>query len=155
MWDAESSYSFTLSGLQFLSCGTSGGAMEPVLLRGGKVWDGSGRAAFAADILIAGNRIAEVRRQGARRPDAAVCFDIPGHPVIPGLVDGHAHLPFLHKAEIADTGDVPSEEHALRTAQHARVVLEAGFTSCVSRGCAKPRIGAVRRSLRHARHQHR
>ncbi|HEX9450878.1 MAG TPA: amidohydrolase family protein [Burkholderiales bacterium] len=126
--------------------------MEPVLLRGGKVWDGSGKAAFAADILIAGNRIAEVRRQGARRPDAAVCFDIPGHTVIPGLVDGHAHLPFLHKADIADTGDVPPEEHTLRTAQHARVVLEAGFTSCVSGGSAKPRIDVVIRNEINAGH---
>ena len=126
--------------------------MEPVLLRGGKVWDGSGKAAFAADILIAGNRIAEVRRQGARCPDAAVCFDIPGHTVIPGLVDGHAHLPFLHKADIADTGDVPPEEHTLRTAQHARVVLEAGFTSCVSGGSAKPRIDVVIRNEINAGH---
>jgi imidazolonepropionase-like amidohydrolase len=126
--------------------------MEPVLLRGGKVWDGSGKAAFPADILIAGNRIAEVRPQGVRRPDSAVCFDIPGHSVIPGLVDGHAHLPFLHKADIADTGDVPPEEHTLRTAQHARVVLEAGFTSCVSGGSAKPRIDVVIRNEINAGH---
>ena len=126
--------------------------MEPVLLRGGKVWDGSGKAAFAADILIAGNRIAEVRPQGTRHPDSAVCFDIPGHTVIPGLVDGHAHLPFLHKADIADTGDVPPEEHTLRTAQHARVVLEAGFTSCVSGGSAKPRIDVVIRNEINAGH---
>jgi imidazolonepropionase-like amidohydrolase len=126
--------------------------MEPVLLRGGKVWDGSGKAAFPADILIAGNRIAEVRPQGVRRPDSAICFDIPGHSVIPGLVDGHAHLPFLHKADIADTGDVPPEEHTLRTAQHARVVLEAGFTSCVSGGSAKPRIDVVIRNEINAGH---
>ena len=126
--------------------------MDPVLLRGGKVWDGSGKAAFSADVLVAGNRIAEVRPQGARCPDSALCFDIPGHTVIPGLVDGHAHLPFLHKANIADTGDVPPEEHTLRTAQHARIVLEAGFTSCVSGGSAKPRIDVVIRNEINAGH---
>jgi imidazolonepropionase-like amidohydrolase len=126
--------------------------MGPVLLRGGKVWDGSGKPAFDADVLVAGNRIAEVRPQGGRFPDSAICFDIPGHTVIPGLVDGHAHLPFLHKANIADTGDVPPEEHTLRTMQHARVVLEAGFTSCVSGGSAKPRIDVVIRNEINAGH---
>jgi len=120
--------------------------MQAVLLRGGKVWDGSGKAAFDADVLVDGNRIADVRPRDARWPDDAIRFDIPGHTVIPGLVDGHAHLPFLHKANIADTGDVPPEEHTLRTAQHARIVLEAGFTSCVSGGSAKPRIDVVVRN---------
>ena len=117
--------------------------MDSVLLRGGNVWDGSGATAFAADVLVTGNRITEVRPSGARWPASAIPFDIPGHTVIPGLVDGHAHLPFLHKANIADTGDVPAEEHTLQTVQHAKTVLNAGFTSCVSGGSAKPRIDVV------------
>ena len=126
--------------------------MQAVLLQGGRVWDGSGKPAFAADILIAGNRIAEVRPLGASAPIAAIRVDIPGHTVIPGMVDGHAHLPFLHKANIADTGDVPPEEHTLQTTQHARTVLEAGFTSCVSGGSAKPRIDVVVRNEINAGH---
>jgi len=126
--------------------------MQAVLLQGGRVWDGSGKPAFAADILIAGNRIAEVRPLGASGSIAAFRLDIPGHTVIPGLVDGHAHLPFLHKANIADTGDVPPEEHTLQTTQHARTVLEAGFTSCVSGGSAKPRIDVVVRNEINAGH---
>ena len=120
--------------------------MDAVLLLGGRVWDGSGKPAFAADVLVAGNRISRIQPPSARMPDSAACFDIAGHTLIPGLVDGHAHLPFLHKASIADTGDVPPEEHTLRTTQHARVVLEAGFTSCVSGGSAKPRIDVVVRN---------
>ena len=120
--------------------------MGSVLLRGGNVWDSSGKPAFAADVLIAGNRISQIFPQGAHSLDSATCLDIRGHTVIPGLVDGHAHLPFLHKANIADTGDVPPEEHTLRTAQHARIVLEAGFTSCLSGGSAKPRIDVVVRN---------
>jgi hypothetical protein len=52
----------------------------------------------------------------------------------------------LHKANIADTGDVPPEEHTLLTLHHARVVLEAGFTSCLSGGSAKPRLDIVVRN---------
>ena len=122
--------------------------MEQILLRGGNVWDGSGKPAFAADVLITGNRIAEVRPHGSPGPECGTSIDIPGHTIIPGLVDGHAHLPFLHKADMADTGDVPPEEHTLRTVQHAATILQAGFTSCVSGGSAKPRLDvAVRNEI--------
>ena len=120
--------------------------METVLLHGGSVWDGSGEPAFAADVLIDGNRIAGVWPSAPKELRASRHIDIAGHTVIPGLVDGHAHLPFLHKADIAETGDVPPEEHTLRTMQHARTVLEAGFTSCVSGGSAKARLDVVTRN---------
>ncbi|HEX4987107.1 MAG TPA: amidohydrolase family protein [Burkholderiales bacterium] len=117
--------------------------MEQLLLQGGEVWDGSGRPAFAADVLVAGNRIADVLPAGAPRPAGVPAIRVAGHTVIPGLVDGHAHLPFLHKADIAQTGEVPPEEHVLQTTRHARTLLDAGFTSCVSGGSAKPRIDVV------------
>ncbi len=122
--------------------------MDTVLLQGGKVWDGSGRAAFPADVLVRGNRIAHVSPSPLSDPGPALKVDVSGHTLIPGLVDGHVHLPFAHKANIADTGDIPPEEHTLLTLVHARVLLEAGFTSCLSGGSAKPRLDiAVRDAI--------
>jgi imidazolonepropionase-like amidohydrolase len=122
--------------------------METVLLHGGSVWDGSGRAAFAADVLVAGNRIEEILPPDSQRAGSARRIDVAGHTVIPGLVEGHAHLSFAHKANNAETGDIPPEDHALLTLHHARVVLEAGFTSCLSGGSAKPRLDvAVRDAI--------
>jgi imidazolonepropionase-like amidohydrolase len=114
--------------------------LETVLLHGGTVWDGSGRPASPADVLIRANRIARVGPGLSQDAGAAARIDVSGHTVVPGLVDGHAHLPFAHKANIADTGDIPPEDHALLTLHHARIVLEAGFTSCLSGGSAKPRL---------------
>ena len=122
--------------------------MESVLLHGGSVWDGSGRPAFPGDVLVQGNRIAGIWPRAPHELRDALRIDVAGHTVLPGMVDGHVHLPFLHKANIADTGDVPPEEHTLRTLQHARTVLEAGFTSCLSGGSAKPRLDiAVRNDI--------
>jgi len=126
--------------------------MDTILLHGGRVWDGSGRAAFAADVLVQGSRIAEVGPKLSRDAAAAARIDVSGHTVIPGLVDGHAHLPFAHKANIADTGDIPPEDHTLLTLLHARIVLEAGFTSCLSGGSAKPRLDIAVRDFINAGH---
>jgi imidazolonepropionase-like amidohydrolase len=125
--------------------------MDAVLLQGGMVWDGSGRPAFPADVLVRDNRIAQVGRTPPRDGGRAVTIDVSGHTLIPGLVDGHVHLPFAHKANIADTGDIPPEEHTLLTLAHARVVLEAGFTSCLSGGSGKPRLDIAVRDAINAR----
>jgi len=126
--------------------------MDTVLLHGGAVWDGSGGQVFSADVLVEGDRIADVWPQAPHELRTAQRIDATGHTIIPGLVDGHAHLSFLHKAEIAETGEVPPEEHMLQTRLHARVVLEAGFTSCVSGGSAKPRVDVVLRDEINAGH---
>ena len=123
-----------------------------MLLEGGSVWDGSGGPAFAADVLIRESRIAGISSPRSLAPGPAERIDVSGHTIIPGLVEGHAHLSFAHKANIADTGDIPPEDHTLLTLLHARIVLEAGFTSCLSGGSAKPRLDIAVRDFINAGH---
>jgi imidazolonepropionase-like amidohydrolase len=125
---------------------------DALLLRGGRVWDGSGSPAFAADVLVRGGRIERVAPGLPVDPGFAPAVDVTGHTVIPGLVEGHAHLSFAHKASVADTGDIPPEDHTLLTLHHARIVLEAGFTSCLSGGSAKPRLDVAVRDFIEAGH---
>jgi imidazolonepropionase-like amidohydrolase len=115
------------------------------------VWAGAqrlvGEGPFAGDVLVEGDRIAAIARAPARLPqDDAAVVQCAGAALIPGLVDGHAHLSFVPLANFADIGDIPPEEHAYLTMHNARTVLAAGFTSCLSAGAAKPRLDIALRN---------
>jgi N-acyl-D-amino-acid deacylase len=60
-----------------------------IVLRGASVLDGSGTAAFAADIGIAGERIAAVERPGSLNGITRV--DLTGLTLAPGFIDVHTH----------------------------------------------------------------
>jgi N-acyl-D-amino-acid deacylase len=59
------------------------------VLRGGSVVDGSGSAAFHADVIVHEGRILDVRESADYRGDVEV--DCTGRVVCPGFIDVHAH----------------------------------------------------------------
>ena len=59
-----------------------------LIIRGGRVIDGTGAAAREADVAIAGGRIAAV---GAVEGEAARVIDAAGLAVAPGFIDVHSH----------------------------------------------------------------
>jgi N-acyl-D-amino-acid deacylase len=64
--------------------------MRPdLVIRNGTVIDGSGRAAFRADVAVQGSRIAEIGRVSERGTQE---IDAEGHVVTPGFIDGHTHM---------------------------------------------------------------
>jgi N-acyl-D-amino-acid deacylase len=63
-------------------------SMHDIVIRGGTIIDGTGKAPFAGDLAIAGERIVGVGgRQGAARRE----IDATGLLVTPGWVDAHTH----------------------------------------------------------------
>src|SRR5262249_49275189 len=66
-------------------------AMTRVLIADGQVIDGSGAAAYRADVLVEDDRIVDIR-PGIERGDADVVLDASDRVVAPGFVDLHTHF---------------------------------------------------------------
>ena len=62
--------------------------MHDIVIRGGTIVDGTGKAAFTGDVAIAGSRIAAV---GGKLGPARREIDAAGLLVTPGWVDVHTH----------------------------------------------------------------
>lgn len=121
--------------------------MQPILFRGASVWDGSGADAFPADVLVEGKRIKAIARTPERlTADGAILIEAKGRTLIPGLVEGHAHISFGGAVNDSDLGNIPPEEHMLLTARNAKTLLDHGFTSAYSAATSKLRLDVVIRN---------
>jgi imidazolonepropionase-like amidohydrolase len=120
---------------------------DSTLIAGAQVFDGSGGPAGTADVLIEGNRIAAVGRTipPSLRGDAEV-IDGSGATLIPGLIDGHAHLGFGSTVEYTSDRRETDEEKSLLVAHSGRVLLDCGFTGAYSGGNRLPRAEVAARS---------
>lgn len=121
--------------------------MNRVLFRDASVWDGSGAPAFPADVLVEGTRIKTIARAPARlATDGVTVIEARGRTLMPGLVEGHAHISFGGAVNDSDLGNIPPEEHVLLTARNAKTLLDHGFTSAYSAATSKLRLDVVIRN---------
>ncbi|HVI88533.1 MAG TPA: amidohydrolase family protein [Dongiaceae bacterium] len=121
--------------------------MSRILFRNAMVWDGSGAESFPADVLVEGQRIRTIARTpGQLALDGATVIDCHGRTLMPGLVEGHAHISFGGAVNDKDLGDIPPEEHLLLTMRNAKTLLDHGFTSAYSAATAKLRLDVVIRN---------
>jgi imidazolonepropionase-like amidohydrolase len=108
---------------------TPRGPEGTLVLRGGRIFDGTGAAARAATLVIQRNRIARVLAPDATDwPRDARVIDVSGTTVMPGLIDLHTHLSYRDPPnnDITDPGD---PEATLRAVERLRYFLESGVTS--------------------------
>lgn len=121
--------------------------MSETLFRNVRVLDGSGADPFSGEVLVKGNRIAQISRGGMpiAAPGAEV-IDGGGSTLLPGLIESHAHVTFLDTSSLEALGEVPPEEHTLRATKNAKKFLDQGFTSLNSAAAAKPRLDVVLRN---------
>ena len=113
-----------------------------ILIRGGRVIDPANRVDARSDVLIEGDRIAQVGRVSAR---ADIVIEAREMLVVPGLIDIHVHF--------REPGD--EEEETIASGSAAAVA--GGFTSVVCMPNTKPpideatRVEYVHRMARQAR----
>ena len=109
--------------------------MDRVLFRNVHVFDGSGAAPFAAEVLVEGPKIKELRRGSALEAGDARVIDGGGNTLMPGLIDFHLHLGFGSTVEqITKPGQRSDAENALLMAHCGRVLLDHGYTAGHSGG---------------------
>jgi imidazolonepropionase-like amidohydrolase len=121
--------------------------MNKTMIVGARVWDASSSAAFDGDVLLEGNRVRAVTRVPGQLSQAGCqLIEGKGMTLMPGLVEGHAHLSFEAVTTTEDLISPPPEEHTLLTARVAKVLLEHGFTSAYGASAAKPRLDVAVRN---------
>lgn len=100
-----------------------------LVLRGGRIFDGTGTAAHEGTVVIERNKIARILPAGSTDwPADAKVIDVSGKTVLPGLIDLHTHLTYSLTA--GDTGVADSEaDGALRASEKLRYFIESGITS--------------------------
>src|SRR5258708_543617 len=82
------------------------GTQSMLLIKNGRVLDPARKTDAGLDVLLAGERIAEVAPAGTISAGNAEIFDATGLVVAPGFIDLHAHLrePGQESSETIETG---------------------------------------------------
>jgi imidazolonepropionase-like amidohydrolase len=105
------------------------GPAGTLVLRGGRVWDGTGSPAREATLVIRGNHVGAVVPSGARDwPADARIIDVTGQTVMPGLIDLHTHITYP-EPHTSDALANSMAEATLRGVEHLRYYIESGITT--------------------------
>ncbi|MFO1035757.1 MAG: amidohydrolase family protein [Geminicoccaceae bacterium] len=122
--------------------------MAATLFTNVRIFDATGAAPYAGEVLVQGNRIKKVAKGSGQisRDEAGRTVDGGGMTLMPGMTEGHCHPSFTGVAMPFELGMIPPEEHTLKTAANAKLLLESGFTSIYCAASAKPRLDVVVRN---------
>ncbi len=108
------------------------GPMGPeriLVLRGGRIFDGTGTAVHEGTLVIERNKILKILPPSSSDwPKNAEVVDVAGKTILPGLIDLHTHLTYpVTEGEVLKA---PSGADAtLRAVEKLRYFLESGITS--------------------------
>jgi imidazolonepropionase-like amidohydrolase len=99
-----------------------------LVIRGGRIFDGTGAAPRPGTVVIERNRIKAVLPAESKDwPPEATVLDVTGETVLPGLIDIHTHLSYQNQGGDAEADDL--SDAALRGAERLRFYVESGITS--------------------------
>lgn len=103
----------------------------PTLIKGRKLIDGKGNSIANAAILVEGDRIAAVGRQGEfTSEDSIEVIDVGNKTIMPGLIDAHVHLLMNGGPSSARDSRLASEEEMMVLGvRNAFLALKTGLTT--------------------------
>lgn len=108
-----------------------------LIIRNAACWDGETDDVRTCDVVCDGATIDSVHAAGSapRASDVDVELDLSGSYLMPGMIDGHAHLVWSSGQDPAEVVESDGEQlTVLRAAEHAREHLAAGVTTVVDLG---------------------
>lgn len=122
--------------------------MTTIAITNVSIFDGSGADPFPGEVLIEGNRIKSIARQGEylKTGDAKI-IDGHGAFLMPGMTEGHTHFSWNDQPSLSAIQFMPPEEHILWCVRVAKRYLEMGWTSALGAATAKPRLDVVTRNV--------
>lgn len=95
--------------------------MKTILIRSGRIIDGTGKAAFKGHVLMEGASIRDVFTEKSNLPEADEVIDASGFAVSPGFIDMHSHSDWV----------LPLEDHD----ELLKCLVEQGITTVVAGNC--------------------
>jgi imidazolonepropionase-like amidohydrolase len=120
--------------------------MATILFTDVRILDSTGADPYDGEVLVTGDRIAEVRRGTGDLPrEGAQVVDGRGATLMSGLCDAHTHFSW-NNGDLDALGPMPVEEHVLHSMRSARTYIDYGYTMCVGAASAKDRLDVVMRN---------
>ncbi|HEY6269152.1 MAG TPA: amidohydrolase family protein [Candidatus Acidoferrum sp.] len=100
-----------------------------LVLRGGRIFDGTGTPAHEGTLVIERNKIVKILPANSSDwPKDAQVIDVSGKTVLPGLIDLHTHLTYPLTDENFGVA-INDSDATLRGAEKLRYFIESGITS--------------------------
>src|SRR5260370_18541943 len=100
-----------------------------LVLRNGRIFDGTGAPARAGTLVIERNKIAKILPANSTDwPKDAQVIDVSGKTILPGLIDLHTHLTYPMNAKDFAVG-MNDADATLRGVEKLRYFIESGITS--------------------------
>jgi len=96
-------------------------AMRTILIKSGRIVDGTGKGAYTGHVLVEGSSVREIIESGTEPPEADEVIDASGCVISPGFIDMHSHSDWV----------LPLEDHEAIL----KCLVEQGITTVVAGNC--------------------